>query len=242
MFRRWRLIGYFLILYHPSHTEKESSSTSHARNPFILTFLNSAQCLMVRRWRLIGYFPILYNPAGRDKMGSPALQHFNDKILLRACVCFQGVALRTSGQAPCKPQQVCSLSLVALQTTLHDCGSIVLNRVLWRATNDRARTGFFVDWRSWLAWSSYSLSGWCISTGFSPQSSLKCSCKRTHPTHPTPRRQRGVCVRASRCVPPPPSAARISSCACVSASLRIGVAHNSVEYKERLTYCLYSMC
>jgi hypothetical protein len=160
-----------------------------------LTFLNSAQCLMVRRWRLIGYFPILYNPAGRDKMGSPALQHFNDKILLRACVCFQGVtALRTSGQAPCKPQQVCSLSLVALQTTLHDCGSIVLNRVLWRATNDRARTGFFVDWRSWLAWSSYSLSGWCISTGFSPQSSLKCSCKRTHPTHPTPRRQRVGCV------------------------------------------------
>jgi hypothetical protein len=42
---------------------KESSSTSHARNPFNLNFFDSAQCLMVRRWRLIGYFPILYNPA-----------------------------------------------------------------------------------------------------------------------------------------------------------------------------------
>jgi hypothetical protein len=41
---------------------KERSSTSHARNPFNLTFFDSAQCLMVRRWRLIGYFPILYNP------------------------------------------------------------------------------------------------------------------------------------------------------------------------------------
>jgi hypothetical protein len=41
---------------------KESSSTSHARNPFNLNFFDSAQCLMVRRWRLIGYFPILYNP------------------------------------------------------------------------------------------------------------------------------------------------------------------------------------
>jgi hypothetical protein len=37
---------------------KESSSTSHARNPFNLNFLDSAQCLMVRRWRLIGYFLI----------------------------------------------------------------------------------------------------------------------------------------------------------------------------------------
>jgi hypothetical protein len=33
---------------------KESSSTSHARNPFNLNFFDSAQCLMVRRWRLIG--------------------------------------------------------------------------------------------------------------------------------------------------------------------------------------------
>ena len=41
---------------------KESSSTSHARNPFNLNFFDSAQCLMVRRWRLIGCFPILYNP------------------------------------------------------------------------------------------------------------------------------------------------------------------------------------
>jgi hypothetical protein len=38
---------------------KESSSTSHARNPFNLNFFDSAQCLMVRRWRLIGHFPIL---------------------------------------------------------------------------------------------------------------------------------------------------------------------------------------
>jgi hypothetical protein len=38
---------------------KESSSTSHARNPFNLNFFDSAQCLMVRRWRLIGYFPVL---------------------------------------------------------------------------------------------------------------------------------------------------------------------------------------
>jgi hypothetical protein len=28
----------------------------------ILTFFDSAHCLMVRRWRLIGHFPILYNP------------------------------------------------------------------------------------------------------------------------------------------------------------------------------------
>ena len=42
---------------------KESSSTSHARNPFNLNFFDSAQCLVVRRWRLIGYFPIPYNPA-----------------------------------------------------------------------------------------------------------------------------------------------------------------------------------
>jgi hypothetical protein len=41
---------------------EESSSTSHARNPFNLNFFDSAQCLMVRRRRLIGYFPILYNP------------------------------------------------------------------------------------------------------------------------------------------------------------------------------------
>jgi hypothetical protein len=41
---------------------KESSSTSHARNPFNPNFFDSAQCLMVRRWRLIGHFPILYNP------------------------------------------------------------------------------------------------------------------------------------------------------------------------------------
>jgi hypothetical protein len=32
---------------------KESSSTSHARNPFNLNFFDSAQCLMVRRWRLL---------------------------------------------------------------------------------------------------------------------------------------------------------------------------------------------
>jgi hypothetical protein len=38
---------------------KESSSTSHARNPFNLNFFDSAQCQMVRSWRLIGYFPIL---------------------------------------------------------------------------------------------------------------------------------------------------------------------------------------
>jgi hypothetical protein len=42
---------------------KESSSTSHARNPFNLNFFYSAQCLVVLRWRLIGYFPILYHPA-----------------------------------------------------------------------------------------------------------------------------------------------------------------------------------
>jgi hypothetical protein len=82
--RRWLLIGYFPILYnphphpHPSPPHgnmfaaslridicpqrKESSSTSHARNPFNLNFFDSAQCLMLRRWRLIGYFPILYNP------------------------------------------------------------------------------------------------------------------------------------------------------------------------------------
>jgi hypothetical protein len=46
-----------LRLHNPKCTE--SSSTSHARNPFNLTFFYSAQCLMVRRWRLIGYFPIL---------------------------------------------------------------------------------------------------------------------------------------------------------------------------------------
>jgi hypothetical protein len=36
---------------------KESSSTSHARNPFNLNFLDSAQSLMVRRWRLNWLFP-----------------------------------------------------------------------------------------------------------------------------------------------------------------------------------------
>jgi hypothetical protein len=46
---------------------EESSSTSHARNPFNLNFFDSAQCLMVRRWRLIGYFPILYNPSSRSR-------------------------------------------------------------------------------------------------------------------------------------------------------------------------------
>jgi hypothetical protein len=59
MVRRWRLIGYFPIL----------------------TFFDSAQCLMVRRWRLIGHFPILYNPQGRavQELGvrgaAPATQH-----------------------------------------------------------------------------------------------------------------------------------------------------------------------
>jgi hypothetical protein len=73
---------------------KESSSTSHARNPFNLNFFlfgsvsdgpevalnwlfpdliffDSAQCLMVRRWRLIGYFLILYNPL-LDRPSLPA--------------------------------------------------------------------------------------------------------------------------------------------------------------------------
>jgi hypothetical protein len=48
---------------------KESSSTSHARNPFDLNLFDSAQCLMVRRWRLIGHFPILYTPPTRAGFG-----------------------------------------------------------------------------------------------------------------------------------------------------------------------------
>jgi hypothetical protein len=31
--------------------QRKGTSTSHARNPFNLNFLDSAQCLMVRRWR-----------------------------------------------------------------------------------------------------------------------------------------------------------------------------------------------
>ena len=36
----------------------------------VLTFFDSAQCLMVRRWRLIGHFPILYNPRAVSSAGA----------------------------------------------------------------------------------------------------------------------------------------------------------------------------
>jgi hypothetical protein len=67
---------------------EESSSTSHARNPFNLNFFDSAQCLMVRRWLLIGYFPILYNP------GAP----LSPSLPPARCRCRSGTRLpRTCG-------------------------------------------------------------------------------------------------------------------------------------------------